>query len=155
MKKYMNLKLFSMQQLLVVLAFLFSSMLIAQTVENNNLTTGPSIKVSVVNVSNDNGKVGFALYNEATFMKAAPLKAAESFIENGVSTIVFENIPSGEYAIVCFHDANGNDRMDFEANGMPKEDYGTSNNAMNFGPPQFENSKFVVTNEDVDLEIKF
>lgn len=145
-----------MQQVLVAVALLFSSMLIAQTSEETtNLITGQSIKVSVINVSSDNGTVGFALYNEETFMKAAPIKATGATIENGVSTVIFENIPAGEYAIICYHDANGNNQMDFEANGMPKEAYGTSNNSMSFGPPQFDNSKFEVNSEDITLEIKF
>ena len=145
-----------MQQVLVVIALLFSSILLAQTTEEtNNLTNGQQIKVSVVNVSSDEGTVGFALYNEATFMKAAPINAAGAAIENGVSTVVFENIPAGAYAIICYHDVNGNNRLDFDSNGMPLEAYGTSNNALSFGPPQFDNSKFEVASEPVTLEIKF
>ena len=45
--------------------------------------------------------------------------------------------------------------MDFEANGMPIEDYGASNNVMNFGPPKFEDAKFSIIDKNVSLEIKF
>ena len=45
--------------------------------------------------------------------------------------------------------------MDFKANGMPLEDYGASNNNMTFGPPNFEDAKFIVTDKNVSLEIKF
>ena len=45
--------------------------------------------------------------------------------------------------------------MDFQENGMPLENYGVSNNVMNFGPPQFESSKFVVEKDPMNLEIKF
>jgi uncharacterized protein (DUF2141 family) len=45
--------------------------------------------------------------------------------------------------------------MDFDENGMPKESYGLSNNMMTFGPPEFASSKFEVTKEDLNLEIKF
>jgi uncharacterized protein (DUF2141 family) len=38
---------------------------------------------------------------------------------------------------------------------MPKEDYGASNNVMNFGPPQYEDSKFIVSDKNVSLNIKF
>ncbi|MGB1284878.1 MAG: DUF2141 domain-containing protein [Polaribacter sp.] len=45
--------------------------------------------------------------------------------------------------------------MDFQPNGMPMEDFGSSNNVMVMGPPQYESSKFAVTDKDVSLEIKF
>jgi len=143
-----------MQHLILALAFLFTSVIMAQSNEKQQINDGNSIKVSVLNALNDNGKVGFALYTQENFMRV-PVKANASTISDGVSEVVFENIPAGTYAIVCFHDENDNGQIDFQQNGMPKESFGTSNNAMSFGPPQFDNSKFEVKNEDISLEIKF
>jgi uncharacterized protein (DUF2141 family) len=143
-----------MQQVILTLALFFSLTVVAQTTSENKIE-GQTIKVSVTNALNDNGTIGFALYNEANFMKSQPIKATSAKIENGVSTITFENVPEGIYAIICYHDENDNKRMDFQPNGMPKESYGTSNNVMTFGPPNFEDSKFEVKNEDLFLEIKF
>ena len=112
------------------------------------------VTATVVNVSSDSGKVSFALYNKETFMKT-PLQSKNGKIVDGKSTVVFENLEAGDYAILCFHDKNDNDKMDFQENGMPMEDYGASNNVMSFGPPQYSNSKFSVSKEDVALEIKF
>lgn len=112
------------------------------------------ITATVVNVTSDSGKVGFALYNKETFMQK-PLQSKNVKIVNGKSTVVFENVEPGDYAIICFHDKNDNDKMDFEANGMPIEDYGMSNNVMSFGPPTYSDAKFTVSEEDVVLEIKF
>jgi uncharacterized protein (DUF2141 family) len=56
---------------------------------------------------------------------------------------------------MVLHDANDNKRMDYQANGMPMENYGTSNNALAMGPPQFSDAKFDVTDKDVDLTIRF
>ncbi len=112
------------------------------------------ITAKVSNISSDSGKVSFALYNKATFMKK-PLQAINGKIEKGTTTVVFENLEPGEYAIVCFHDKNDNDKMDFSENGMPEEDYGVSNNVMTFGPPSYDNGKFDLGDEDLTLEIKF
>ena len=112
------------------------------------------ITASVVNVTSNKGKVGFALHNKKTFM-AMPLQAKNAKIVDGVSTVTFENVEAGEYAIICYHDKNDNDRMDFQENGMPLEDYGASNNVVSFGPPQYDDSKFMVTDKKVNLEIKF
>ena len=143
-----------MQNLLLALTLLFSSAIMAQTQEDKKMNTNQTIKVSVVNALSDNGTVEFAFYNEDGFMQK-PLFTKSATVKDGISTVTFENITNGEYAVICFHDENSNDRMDFYENGMPKENYGTSNNAMNFGPPQFDTSKFEVKNEAITLEIKF
>lgn len=113
---------------------------------------GTTITV-VVPVKIDKGEIVVGLYNEATFMKSAPLKGLNSKIKNGKATVTFKNITPGEYGITLFHDMNGNQQMDFEANGMPKENYGVSNNVMNFGPPQWNDVKFTVNEEPIEMEI--
>ena len=119
------------------------------------LTSGKQeITVTVVNATTDNGKVSFALYDQVTFMKT-PLKGASAKIIKGKSIVTFKNIAQGEYSVICFHDKNNNGKIDFNENGMPLEDYGASNNNMDFGPPSFLDSKFTVIEEDVSLEIKF
>ena len=118
------------------------------TAQNNTITA------TVINVTSDSGKVGYALYDKTNF-RMKPIQGVASKIVNGKSVVVFENVEAGEYAIICYHDKNNNDKMDFEANGMPLEDYGASNNVMNFGPPKFEDAKFMVTDKNVSLEIRF
>jgi len=144
-----------MQQIILTIALFFSTLLVAQTQTNEQNFEGNKITVTVLNALNDSGNIHFAFHNETTFMKAAPLNTKSSTIENGICTVVFENVPEGEYAILCFHDENENGRMDFQENGMPKESYGTSNNVLIMGPPQFQNSKFKVTKENQNIEIKF
>ena len=114
-----------------------------------------SITVTINNVPNDKGVVGYGLYSKDNFMVAAPVKAAESNITNGKTTVTFEDVPLGTYAILCYHDSNGNGKMDFETNGMPAEAYGGSNNVMAMGPPRWEDCKFELTEKPVELEIRF
>jgi uncharacterized protein (DUF2141 family) len=147
-------KQLNMQHLILALAFLFTSGVMAQSSEKQQLKEVKNIKVSVVNALSDNGTIAFALYTKESFLKT-PLESKSATIKNGLSTVEFENISTGNYAIVCFHDENSNGQMDFELNGMPKEAFGASNNVMNFGPPQFEDSKFEVSNNNLTLEIKF
>lgn len=114
---------------------------------------GVSITVSIDRVKNNVGKVIFALHTEKTFMKTKPVQTAESKIEGNKVTVTFTNVPKGTYAITCVHDENSNGKMDFEDTGMPKEDYGISNNPMSYGPPQFDPAKFNVSDEDLSLKI--
>ena len=125
------------------------------TLSNAQEINGQSITVTIDNVSNNSGKVLFTLHTSDTFMKGSGIQNVESKIENGKVIVTFKNVVSGTYAIMALHDENENHRMDFQENGRPKEDYGTSNNAMSFGPPQFIDSKFEVSNEDLEIKIRF
>lgn len=136
---------------LALLAALLVSNFLTQAQEE---TKGITITVTVPNVANSQGEVFFGLYDENTFMKARPIQSEKSMIADGVAKIVFTNVPEGVFAISCFHDINGNNTMDFEPNGMPKESYGVSNNNMSYGPPMWDDAKFEVGTENLNLEIK-
>lgn len=94
------------------------------------------------------------LYTQNNFMKE-PVQSATASIKEGTATAVFKEIPKGAYAIIAHHDANNNDRMDFESSGMPKEDYGTSNNPFSLGPPNWEESEFEVSDQPLSVQIRF
>ncbi|MGF1556981.1 DUF2141 domain-containing protein [Paucihalobacter sp.] len=119
--------------------------------EQNKLT----ITVTVENAKNDNGKILIDLHTQETFLKGKGIESLESKVENGKATFTFKNVTPGEYALLVLHDENENYTMDFETNGMPKESYGTSNNPMSFGPPQFNEAKFSVADESLNLTIRF
>ena len=114
-----------------------------------------TLKVSVDNVTNNNGKVIFSLHNQETFMKSESVQRAQSKIENNKVEITFDNVAPGTYAIMVLHDENENYQMDFDNNGMPIESYGMSNNPLSYGPPQFSEAKFEVDQEDLDFKIRF
>lgn len=117
--------------------------------------TGTNITVTVNNVKNDNGKVVFALHTKDTFMNGNGIMNVESDIKQGKVAITFENVKPGEYAVMVLHDENSNSRMDYRENGMPLESYGMSNNVMSFGPPVYDDAKFKVEKENLELNIRF
>ena len=132
------------------------SILVVVIISITNIITAQNktITATILNISSDKGIVKFALYNKINF-RLKPLQSEIGNIENGKTTITFKEVAGGEYAIVCYHDKNSNDKMDFQPNGMPLEAYGASNNVMNFGPPRFDDAKFTVVDKNVSLEIKF
>lgn len=131
-----------------LLAIIMVSITNFVTAQNTEITA------TVVNTNSNEGKVSFALYNKTTFMKK-PIQSKKAIIVDGKSTVTFDNLAPGEYAILCYHDKNNNDKMDFQLNGMPLENYGATNNVMNFGPPNYDDAKFVVTDKNVSLDIRF
>jgi uncharacterized protein (DUF2141 family) len=52
------------------------------------------------------------------------------------SAVVLTNLDPGQYAIILFHDENGNGKLDRNALGVPTEPYGFSNNVRGFLGPQ-------------------
>ena len=55
-------------------------------------------------------------------------------------------LPNGEYAISLFVDFNGNKKIDKNFFGIPREQYGFSNNVMGrMSAPTFDQAKFMVT----------
>ena len=105
-----------------------------------------NLKVEISGFNNDNGQGYIALYNsEKDFLKK-PFKGRVVKIENGKTTIVFTDIPKSEYAVSTFHDENNNGKMDSNFLGIPKEDYGFSNDAKGFmSAPKYTNAKMYVT----------
>ncbi|WP_416441451.1 DUF2141 domain-containing protein [Leeuwenhoekiella sp. A16] len=108
---------------LMLLLILFNTIIYSQE-------QGTTIKVSVNNIAGTEGTVQFGLYTQETFMVAPPLQSAEGTIEEGKTTVTFNNIEPGNYAVLCYYDKNDNKQMDFDTNGMPLESYGSSNNNM-------------------------
>ena len=77
-------------------------------------------------------------------------KGLELYLEPKDSMQLSIEIPDGEYAIAFFIDANGNKKLDKNFLGIPKEQFGFSNNAMGtLSAPSFEQAKFRVARNTV------
>ncbi|MEN1785612.1 MAG: DUF2141 domain-containing protein [Bacteroidota bacterium] len=113
------------------------------------------IIVKVKEIPSSKGKISAALYrNQATFLKFdAVFASASNQSEKGTTTVVFNDIPEGEYAIALFHDENGNDVLDTNWMGIPKEKVAFSKAKMKlFGPPKFKECAFTLK-KNLTLEI--
>ncbi len=116
---------------------------------------GHDITVTIDNVTSNDGHVLLGLHTKDTFMKGHGIQSLKSKIEDGKVKVTFKNVTPGDYAIMALHDKNDNERMDFDSCGMPQEPYGMSNNPMNFGPPQFHLAQFKITDDNLNLAIRF
>jgi len=110
--------------------------------------------VVIENVLSDEGKIMGAMHTAQTFMKGPGVMNQEMDAAKGELTLTFENIENGSFALMLLHDTNNNNRMDFDASGMPQENYATSG-VTSFGPPSFAASKFEVADEDLEFRIRF
>ncbi|WP_248722334.1 DUF2141 domain-containing protein [Seonamhaeicola sp. ML3] len=121
----------------------------SQSEEQNTIT------VTITNFDTNQGNAVIGLYNSEGDFLVKSYKSIHTNITNHSCKVVFENIPDGVYAISMFHDENDNKILDKGSWGIPKEDYGCSNNAKGFmGPPKWKDAKFEVKGKSINQHIK-
>ena len=133
--------------------FLFFFFLIAFNISADELT---------INLSGQNkaGILNLAIYDNAEAYDRSVkgegrsegdfFSGIDSFIELKESHEFVINLPEGIYAIALFIDANKNMKIDKNFLGIPKEQYGFSNNAMGkLSGPSFEQAKFQVKGNSI------
>ena len=102
-----------------------------------------SLTVKVVETDNNDGQMFIALYDSETQFLEKAIKATKTKVSNKACIVTFNEIPKGTYAVSIFHDENSNNKLDSNFLGIPKEDYGCSNDAKGFmGPPKWNDAKF-------------
>lgn len=114
-----------------------------------------SLEIHVNNIKSKKGSIQFALFtSEADYLKNPVEKKIMKSTGNDV-TVVFENLPPGNYSLSVIHDENENGELDSNAFGIPKEGFAFGNNALgSFGPPPFEKTTITIADQKVKQEIK-
>ncbi len=111
-----------------------------------------NLKINLLNIDKP-GVVFLSICRDAAgFEESVENESEEASCVNKAGEVGLKNfeingmLPYGEYAIAIFVDANGNGKMDKNFLGIPKEQYGFSNNVMGrMAAPSFEQAKFEVT----------
>lgn len=104
------------------------------------------LAVEVTDIRSDKGAIMASLL-KANLEKgiAEQVKGVREAARPGRLTLTFDGLEPGEYAVMLYHDENGNGEMDRNLFGLPQEGYGFSNAAKgSFGPPKFRDMKVVV-----------
>jgi uncharacterized protein (DUF2141 family) len=119
-----------------------------------------SIKISIPNIKSDKGEILIALFNKSdgfpenvtTAYQTAKLKA-----KKGLQSITLQNISDGRYALAIFHDENGDEKMNKNMLGIPKEGYGVSNNVKNLmSAPTFKEAAFIHNrNSELSIQLNY
>ena len=103
-----------------------------------------TVQVRIDGVTSAKGVVQVAVCDEANYRKDCKLTATVP-ARTGFVTVDVANVPAGTWAVLAYHDENGNKKLDTNFVGMPKEGYGFSNGAASkFGPPSFKDAAITV-----------
>jgi len=105
--------------------------------------------VTLEGIAHDKGGIRVGLYDRSeTFRKedrAFALKDGPAL--PGRVSITFADVPAGRYAVMAYHDEDGNGRLDRFLGMIPTEGYALSNNPEVSGPPAFDECAFDIPAE--------
>ena len=122
-----------------------------------------NLKINILNLD----KPGFLYFSickdEAGFKETVENESKEESCIASVKEIDLQNteinnvLSYGEYAVTLFVDLDGNKKLNKNFLGIPKEQYGFSNNVMGrMSPPTFDQAKFAIagpTTQNIKLRI--
>jgi len=136
-------------------AVVVGALLSMRRTEADASVVGP---VARLTLRNSNGQVGCMLFGSAKgFPKdpAAALQRKWCAITKAEAVCPFDAVPAGRYAIACFHDENGNGKLDTGLFGIPAEGTVASNHAKGFmGPPSFQDAQFSFAGAPLELRLR-
>lgn len=113
-------------------------------------TQDSKIILEISNIKSTKGKIFVSLFDKAEgFLEhGKSIQKAFVAIPGNTMTYVFDNLPSGNYAIAIYHDENNDEECNKNWLGVPKEGYGFSTNFKpSLSAPSFEKVKINIKGE--------
>ncbi len=104
------------------------------------------------------GRIMVALFDGAAAYggQGAPARSVLMDAAAGQTSVTFDHLPDGDYAVRAFHDLNGDGEMNTNPFDMPIEPCAFSNNAVgNMGPAAWDRARFALTGavvQSIDLK---
>ena len=117
------------------------------------------LTIAVGPVRGSGGEIRLALYErEEGFRKEdqarqlLPVPAKAGTVEG-----TFRGLPPGRYAVIAYHDENGDGKLNLRFGMFPKEGYGLSNNPKLSGPPRFREAALDLPEAGarIDIQLKY
>jgi outer membrane protein len=95
------------------------------------------------------GQVVLVLFDSAnTFADLRDPAMVVYYFLDGRDQYLLEEVPPGEYALLVYYDENGNNRIDKNFIGIPKEPLGFSNRYRPKGPPTYQRAAFELLQDE-------
>ncbi|HYH22664.1 MAG TPA: DUF2141 domain-containing protein [Azospirillum sp.] len=109
-------------------------------------TSAADLSVRLDGVHSASGSVRVMLFDRAEGFRKEEKSLAirQAAASPGTVAVTFEGLAPGRYAVMAYHDENGDGALDRFLGMIPTEGYGLSNNPEVTGPPAFEDSAFAL-----------
>jgi uncharacterized protein (DUF2141 family) len=142
----------SMTLILIILLFWGKGEILSQ-IENHY-----SVIVELSNLRSTKGKILISIYDDpGTFPKDEKMLEEKiiTYIPGNKMRIHFDSLSLGTYAIAALHDENGDEKMNFNLLGLPKEGYCFSNNVRpSLRRPTWDEAKFEIRKNTTRIYIE-
>jgi uncharacterized protein (DUF2141 family) len=139
---------------IALIILVFGSLVMAQSSPQGKLY---SLTVQVDGVNSRGGNVGVLIFNSTKGWPEDVQGAYKDVVvpaHAGVVTVKIENLPAGTYAVAVGHDVNVNHKVDKNFLGIPKEQWGMSNNPRALvKPPSFSTAQFQLKG-DTEIRVR-
>lgn len=136
--------------MLILAGNIHASARAAESAQAANNGEKGKLTIEISGLKNDEGVVRVALFDSESAYKADKSNEGDQAFDKKAVEIkdhravcAFANVPYGEYAVKFFHDENNSGKFVTGMFGIPKVEYGFSNNARALlGPPTYNKVKF-------------
>lgn len=140
--------------LFIVLSFFLAQEPKAQEIPDYLAKDFSSFTLMIQGLSKAEGELRIAMFNSKDAYTKEPVYAVVLPVNDKKMEWRVPDLPFGDYAIAVYHDKNTNGKLDTNFLGIPKEEYGFSNNARGkFGPASWEDAKFSVLEKSFTHQI--
>lgn len=114
------------------------------------------LSVAVNGLRDGEGDVRIVLYDRAdAFRHEEQARAVQVIAADKLSVpLVFTQLEPGSYAVIVYHDANRNGKMDLFLGMFPTEGWGMSNDPAVVGPPKFDPASVTVPDDGAAITVE-
>ncbi|EIM78096.1 hypothetical protein A3SI_04837 [Nitritalea halalkaliphila LW7] len=118
-----------------------------------------SIRIEVGDFESDEGEMSWLLFDKEEGFPNKPEKALKrggERIKGGKASLTLSDLEKGKrYAVSVFHDKEKNGKLPTSTFGIPKAQYGFTQDAKGrMGPPKFKDAAFTAEKEGATLKIR-
>jgi uncharacterized protein (DUF2141 family) len=147
-------------KLLKIFLFIISFSISAQINNDLNQNKYFELEINILKIKKP-GTAFIAIYNNSLDFNSGDesknritYALKENVKKGSFSKVVM--VEEGTYGVKIYIDKNNNNKFDFNIIGIPKEQFGFSNDAISLlGPPSFKNASFdVVDNKTIYIKMK-
>lgn len=111
-------------------------------------------KLKIEDVEKNGGKIYVSIFNrESSYKARVPYMSFSINADNGI-VICDLTLPAGHYVFSIYQDTNGNQKLDTNLIGIPKEKFGFTNYDGKSAPGSFNRHKIEINAGKTELNIR-
>lgn len=120
------------------------------------LAQAADLAVNVLDVRAGGGEVKLLLFDREDGFRKEDKARQVLRLPAGAGAVAgaFAGLPAGRYAVIAYHDENGDGKLNLRLGMFPKEGYGLSNNPKPLGPPKFADAAFDLPDGGLRVDIR-